>query len=90
MGINIKELETRIFLFQFYHKEDMNWVLNGGLWSFDNAMLVLAPIPHGEEPLSVPLWYLKMWIQIHNLPTGYMLKSVDKQLGDFFWRILGV
>lgn len=29
MGIIIKELETCIFLFQFYHKEDMLWMLNG-------------------------------------------------------------
>lgn len=30
MGINIKELESGVYLFQFYHKEDMQWVLNGG------------------------------------------------------------
>lgn len=27
MGINIKEIEQGIFLFQFYHKEDILWVL---------------------------------------------------------------
>lgn len=30
MGIRIKELEQGIFLFQFYHKRDMQWVINGG------------------------------------------------------------
>lgn len=30
MGISIKELEQGIFLFQFYHKEDKQWVLKGG------------------------------------------------------------
>lgn len=44
MGISIKELELGIFLFQFYH-EDVNWVLNGRPWPFDNAMLILASIP---------------------------------------------
>ncbi|KAL8120097.1 hypothetical protein AgCh_017282 [Apium graveolens] len=29
IGINIKELETEIFLFQFFHKEDKAWVMNG-------------------------------------------------------------
>lgn len=29
MGINIEELETGIYLLQFYHKEDLQWVLNG-------------------------------------------------------------
>lgn len=57
MGINIKELEPGVFLFQFYHKEDMQWVLKGG---------------NGEEPLNVPLWYVNMWMQIYDIPSGLM------------------
>lgn len=30
MGITIKDLKPGVFLFQFYHAEDMKWVLNGG------------------------------------------------------------
>lgn len=56
MEMNIKELESGIYLFQFYHKEDKVWVMNGGPWNFDNAMLLLEPIPTGEDPLKVPLW----------------------------------
>lgn len=84
MGINIKEIEQGIFLFQFYHKEDMAWVLKGGSWSFDNAMLVMEEVPKGEDPLSVQLWNVNMWIQIHELPSGFMSEIVGKQLGNFF------
>lgn len=49
MGINIKELEPSIFLFQFDHREDMLWVLNEGPWSFDNAMLLIDIIPPGRS-----------------------------------------
>lgn len=38
-GINIKDLKPGIFLFQFYHIEDMYWVMNGVPWSFDGVML---------------------------------------------------
>lgn len=88
MCINIKEIDQGIFLFQFYHKEDLKWVLNGGPWSFDNAMLILALIPQGEDPVQVPLWHLNIWIQIHDLPTGLMSEAVGKQLGDFFGEFL--
>lgn len=88
MGINIKEIEQGIFLFQFYHREDMAWVLKGGPWAFDSAMLVLAEVPNGEEPLNVPLWHIHMWLQIYDLPTGFMSESVGKQLGDFFGEFL--
>ena len=84
MGINIKEIDPGIFLFQFYHREDMLWVLNGGPWSFDNAMLIVNRIPIGEEPLNVPLWSLELWIQIHDLSKGFMSEAVGKQLWDFF------
>lgn len=84
MGIFSKEIDPCIFLFQFYHKEDMLWVSNGGPWSFDNAMLIVNRIPSGEDPLNVPLWNLDIWIQIHDLPKGFMSESVGKQLGDFF------
>ncbi|XP_074346817.1 uncharacterized protein LOC141685621 [Apium graveolens] len=88
LGINIKEIQQGIFLFQFYHREDMKWVLRGGPWSFDSAMLILAEVPEGEEPLNVPLWYTNIWIHIFDLPTGLMTEGVGKQLGDFFGEFI--
>lgn len=64
MGINIKALKPGIFLFQFYHKDDMSWVMSDGPWSFDNVMLVLSTIGAGEDPVKVPLNDLEFWIQI--------------------------
>ena len=88
MGINIKELEQGVYLFQFYHREDMFWVQNGGPWTFENAMLCIDIIPPGEDPLKVPLWFLNIWIQIHELPSGFMSEAVGKQLGNFFGEFL--
>lgn len=88
MGVNIKEIDPGIFLFQFYHREDMLFVINGGPWSFDNAMLIISTVPPGADPLSVPLWHLEMWIQIHELPAGFMSEAVGRQLGDFFGEFL--
>lgn len=65
-------------------------MLNGGPWSFDNAMLIVDTIPKGEDLVKVPLWHLNRWIQIHDLPTECMIEAVGKQLGDFFWPILDV
>lgn len=78
MGINIKDLDQGKFLFQFFRKEDMQWVVKGGLWSFDNVMVALDTVVAGEDPVKVNTWYLNIWIQIHNLPMGYMMESVGK------------
>nr|XP_017250903.1 PREDICTED: uncharacterized protein LOC108221543 [Daucus carota subsp. sativus] len=88
MGINIKDLEQGLFLFQFYRKEDMQWVLKGGPWSFDNAMVALETVGVGQNPASVQPCFLNMWIQLYNLPVGYMLETVGKQLGNFFGEFL--
>lgn len=84
----IKEIKTGAFLFQFYHKDDLQWVYKGGPWSFDNAMLVLNTISVGEDPLKVPLVELQFWVHIHGLPMGLMTEKVGKQLGDFFGTFL--
>lgn len=83
-GINIKNLKQGIFLFQFYHMDDLEWVLNGGPWTFDGAMFVLSKIGNGEDPLEVPLVDLQFWIQLVGAPSGLMTEAVGKQLGDFF------
>lgn len=88
MGINIKALKTGLYLFQFYHKEDMKWMMTNGPWSFDGAMLVTGTIPMGEDPTKVPLNEIDFWIQIYDLPSGYMVESVGKQLGNFFGKFL--
>ncbi|KAL8121332.1 hypothetical protein AgCh_018172 [Apium graveolens] len=87
-GINIKEIGQEVFLFQFFRKEDMNWVMSGGPWSFDNVMLALKPVAPGEDSTKVQTWFLNIWIQLYNLPMGYMLKSVGRQLENFFGEFL--
>ncbi|WOH08183.1 hypothetical protein DCAR_0727620 [Daucus carota subsp. sativus] len=88
MGINIKELKSGIFLFQFYHKDDMNWVLSSGPWTFDGALLVMNTVKMGEDLVNVLLNEVDFWIQIHELPVGYMTEMVGKQLGNFFGTFL--
>ncbi|KAL8093379.1 hypothetical protein AgCh_035304 [Apium graveolens] len=55
MGINIKSIKEGLYLFQFYHKDDLNWVINNGPWTFDNVLLVSNIIKAGEDPTKVPL-----------------------------------
>lgn len=88
MGISIKELEQGIYLFQFFHKEDMQWVAKGGPWTFDNVMLAMEYVAPYDDPVKVPLWFVNIWIQIHELPMGFMTEAVGKQLGNFFGEFI--
>lgn len=88
MGISIKDLEHDVFLFQFFRKEDLQWVLQGGSWSFDNVMLALEMVDAGENPVNVNTWFVNIWIQLHNLPLGYMKEIVGRQFGNLFGEFL--
>lgn len=63
-------------------------MINGGSWTFDNAMLVLEQVPTSEEPLNVQLWHINIWLQIHDLPMGFMSEAVGQQLGNCLGEFL--
>ncbi|KAK1378816.1 DUF4283 domain-containing protein [Heracleum sosnowskyi] len=52
-GVYIKELETNLYLFQFYHELDVKRVLEGSPWSFNRRALVMARMKEGESPRSI-------------------------------------
>lgn len=63
-------------------------MMKGGPWSFDNVMIALETIAAWEDPVKVQLWHLNIWIQIYDLPMGFMMEAVGKQLGNFFGEFL--
>lgn len=82
-GVFIKDLGKGRYLFQFYHKIDMLRVLNGGPWVFDNHMLILGVVKAGETLTKIPLNHVCFWVQIHDLPVGFMLEVVGQHLGNY-------
>lgn len=82
--ITIKDIKPGLFLFQFNHVDDLQWVQKGGPWSFDNALLVLNATKPGEDLIKVALVEVDFWIQVYDLPIGYMTETVGKHLGNFF------
>lgn len=87
-GVTIDEPEPGLFIFQFYHKIDLQRIFSGGPWSFDNYMLVLAVLEAGQRPEEVDLSRVNMWVQIHGLPAGFMSQAVGEHLGNHLGQFL--
>lgn len=66
----------------------MERVLNGGPWLFDNFMLTLAKIQPGDEVMAVPLDHIDIWVQIFNLPFGFMSEIVGRSMGNYIGNFL--
>jgi 14-3-3 protein epsilon len=82
-GVKIKEATTGLFLFQFAHTLDMEAVLQGGPWAFNNQMLILERVQLGVQIENIPLHHVDFWVQVHNLPTGLMAERVGNTLANY-------
>ncbi|KAK2382050.1 hypothetical protein QL285_069606 [Trifolium repens] len=82
-GVKIKEAITGLFLFQFAHALDMEAVLQGGPWAFNNQMLIMERVQLGVQIENIPLHHVDFWVQVHNLPTCLMAERVGKTLANY-------
>jgi hypothetical protein len=82
-GVKIKEATSGLFLFQFAHALDMEAVLQGGPWAFNNQMLIMERVQLGVQIENIPLHHVDFWVQVHNLPMGLMAERVGKTLANY-------
>ncbi|XP_058761828.1 uncharacterized protein LOC131635240 [Vicia villosa] len=88
-GVEISKMAENKFLFQFYHMWDLERIFQGGPWLFDNFMLVLRKTKFGEEPLALPLNEAEIWVQIHQLPLGFMNENIGVLIGEHIGKFIG-
>lgn len=82
MGVYIKELETNLFLFQFYHEVDVSRVMEGCPWSFNRRALIMRRLKEGENPHNVELNIMELWVQVYDLKVGFMTERIIKEVGN--------
>lgn len=87
-GVYMKEIDTNLYLFQFYHEIDVKRVLEGSPWSFNRRALVMARLNEGEDPRCVELNSIDLWVQIHELKVGFMSEKILKGIGNYIGRFI--
>ncbi|MBA0790896.1 hypothetical protein Gohar_015512 [Gossypium harknessii] len=87
-GICITELGEKWYLFQFFIEVDIERVVAGKPWFFNNHLLILQKIPSGENPAALELNFTEFWVQVHELPPRLMTESMAKQFGDFCGKFI--
>ncbi|GAU48815.1 hypothetical protein TSUD_99870 [Trifolium subterraneum] len=68
-GMVVKEATQGLYLFQFFHPLDVEEVIKGGPWLFDNYTLVIDRMKVGVALHDIPLYHVNFWVQIHNVPV---------------------
>jgi hypothetical protein len=87
-GVAVKEAQSGLFLFQSFHKLDMEEVLKCCPWTYDGHSLVLEKLQIGVPLKDIQLNHMNLWVRVYNLPTGMMKEKVGMGLGNYIGEFL--
>ncbi|CAH9067016.1 unnamed protein product [Cuscuta europaea] len=87
-GISIKEVGEKRYVFSFYHRVDMNRVLDGGPWQFERNLLLLKEVKLDDIPHKIVLNEADFWIQIHNVPYSVVNLGTARRVGNFIGKFI--
>lgn len=86
-GMEVHDIGGMRYSFVFFHKLDLQKVVEGGPWSFEKATLIIHQLGDGEDPNTVQLQNVEMWVQVYDIPRGLMseniLRSIGASIGSF-------
>ena len=91
-GLVAKEIETNLFLFQFYHWKDLDRVIDGEPWFFDKNVVVLKRVDSASRPseLAETLTYAPFWVRIYDCPLGGRKERRIKALAESIGTLLQI
>lgn len=85
-GVEIHDIGAYRYSFVFYHVMDLRKVLEGGPWSFEQNMLIYKQQKEGEDPQEMELNEMEIWVQIHDIPKGFLSETVLKNVGMYIGK----
>lgn len=89
-GMEMHDLGGRRYSFIFYHVMDLKIVLEGGPWSFEHNTLVYDRLTGMEDPQMVPLDTVDIWVQVYDVPKGFMSETILKSIGEYIGEFIKV
>lgn len=87
-GMEVHDLGNSRYSFVFFHMLDLQKVMEGGPWTFEQSMLVFHHLSRNEDPHLVTLQEVDIWVQIYDIPKGFMSETILKNIGDSFGRYI--
>lgn len=97
-GLAVREIESNLFIFQFFSPLDKERVMEGCLWNIDDYLILLKEIEGSEQPSEVKFNHSPFWMKVHdktfdkrNLKIATAIGNhVEKFLEYDDWDVLGL
>ncbi|XP_074374460.1 uncharacterized protein LOC141714863 [Apium graveolens] len=87
-GMEVHDMGDSRYSFVQYHKIDMQRIVEGGPWSFEQAMFILHELAPTEDPSMVKLQNADIWVQIYDIPRGFLSENILRSVGDLVGRYI--
>lgn len=87
-GMYVKQLEPNRFIFQFYHEIDIKRVVDGSPWTFGRFHLIFERLKEGDNPRSLIINRLEVWVQLHGMNAGFMSQRVVKDIANYIGQFV--
>lgn len=84
-GVQLVEVGLNLFQLKFNTEFEMNSVLKGGSWSFDNQALMLLQWQVGKTVRNVKFDSVSLWVRIWEAPFDLVLPTIAEAV----WSRLG-
>ncbi|KAK4428895.1 hypothetical protein Salat_1189400 [Sesamum alatum] len=81
-GMEFTRISAERFLLHFRHRVDKHRILEGGPWNFDNHLILLGEIGHGQDPLTMDLNSCDFSVWIHGLPFPQISPALGRIIGS--------
>lgn len=66
-----REWGNGLLLFSFELAEDREWVIRNQPWHFDGHLFAIRALDGNEQPSSVSLSTISMWVRVLDFPTNF-------------------
>ncbi|XP_074355733.1 uncharacterized protein LOC141695383 [Apium graveolens] len=87
-GMEIHDIGGHRYSFVFYHILDMQKVVEGGPWTFEQSLLAYHRLEGNEDPHLVNLHTSDMWVQVYDLPKGFNSEQIFMNIGNFVGKFV--
>jgi len=81
-SLQILEVRLNLFQFKFQSEFDLDRILRGGPWSFDNQLLLLQRWKKGMIVGNIRLESASLWVQIWDATFDMVSPQVAKEVGS--------
>lgn len=82
-GMYVKQLDVNRFIFQFYHELDIKRVVEGSPWTFGRFQLIFERLKEGDNPRTIQINKLDIWVQLHGMSSSFMSQRVVTDIGNY-------